>query len=41
MVTATATLKRMYIDGQWVEADSRRTLGVINPATEEVLEEIA
>jgi succinate-semialdehyde dehydrogenase/glutarate-semialdehyde dehydrogenase len=41
MATATATLKRMYIDGKWVAADSGRTLGVINPATEEVIEEIA
>ena len=30
----------MYIDGKWCEADNRRTLGVINPATEEVIEEI-
>jgi succinate-semialdehyde dehydrogenase/glutarate-semialdehyde dehydrogenase len=41
MATATATLKRMFIDGKWVAADSGRTLGVINPATEEVLAEIA
>src|SRR6266567_1481893 len=41
MATATATLKRMYIDGKWCAADSGKTLGVINPATEEVLEEIA
>jgi succinate-semialdehyde dehydrogenase / glutarate-semialdehyde dehydrogenase len=41
MVTATATLKRMYIDGKWCAADSGRTLGVINPANEEVLSEIA
>jgi succinate-semialdehyde dehydrogenase/glutarate-semialdehyde dehydrogenase len=42
MTTATATtLKRMYIDGKWCEADSGRTVGVINPATEEVIEEIA
>jgi succinate-semialdehyde dehydrogenase / glutarate-semialdehyde dehydrogenase len=41
MTTATAALKRMYIDGKWVEADSGRTLGVINPATEEVIVEIA
>src|SRR5215831_12608830 len=41
MVTATATLKRMYIDGKWCPADSGRTLGVINPANEEVLSEIA
>jgi succinate-semialdehyde dehydrogenase/glutarate-semialdehyde dehydrogenase len=39
--TATATQKRMYIDGKWSAADSGRTLGVINPATEEVLAEIA
>jgi succinate-semialdehyde dehydrogenase/glutarate-semialdehyde dehydrogenase len=31
----------MYIDGKWCEADSGRTLGVINPATEEVLSEVA
>ena len=41
MATATTTLKRMYIDGKWVPADSGRTLGVINPATEEVLAEVA
>lgn len=41
MATATATLKRMYIDGKWVEADKKGTLGVINPATEEVIEEVA
>ncbi len=41
MATATATLKRMYIDGKWCAADSGRTLGGINPANEEVLSEIA
>jgi succinate-semialdehyde dehydrogenase/glutarate-semialdehyde dehydrogenase len=41
MVTATATVKRMFIDGKWCAADSGRRLGVINPATEEVIEEIA
>ncbi len=43
MATATATgnVKQMYIGGKWVNADSGRTLGVINPATEEVLAEIA
>ena len=41
MATATATLKRMYIDGKWCEADNGRTLKVINPATEEVIAEIA
>src|SRR5438874_12134447 len=41
MATATATFKRMYIDGKWVAADDGRTLGVINPATEEVISEVA
>jgi succinate-semialdehyde dehydrogenase / glutarate-semialdehyde dehydrogenase len=41
MATATASLKRMYIDGKWCEADGHRTLEVINPATEEAIEEIA
>jgi succinate-semialdehyde dehydrogenase/glutarate-semialdehyde dehydrogenase len=41
MTTATATLKQMYIDGNWCNADSGRTLKVINPANEEVLCEIA
>src|SRR5438874_10893943 len=39
--TATVPRKRMYIDGKWCAADSGRTLGIINPATEEVIEEIA
>jgi succinate-semialdehyde dehydrogenase/glutarate-semialdehyde dehydrogenase len=41
MATATASLKRMFIDGKWCDADSGRTLGVINPATEEVIAEVA
>jgi succinate-semialdehyde dehydrogenase / glutarate-semialdehyde dehydrogenase len=42
MATATATaLKRMYIDGKWCAADNGGTLGIINPATEEVLETVA
>jgi succinate-semialdehyde dehydrogenase/glutarate-semialdehyde dehydrogenase len=41
MVTATASLKRMYIDGKWCDAENGRTLGVINPATEEVITDIA
>ncbi len=41
MATATASLKRMYIDGKWRAAENGRTLGVINPASEEVIEEIA
>src|SRR5260370_18814876 len=41
MATATATLQKMYIDGKWVAADSGRTLGVLNPATEEVVSDVA
>ncbi len=41
MATATATQQRMFIDGQWVAAADGRTLGVINPATEEVIAEVA
>ncbi len=41
MTTATAVQKRMYIDGKWSDADSGRTLGVTNPATEEVVAEVA
>src|SRR5207302_2329952 len=35
------SLKRMFIDGKWCDAENGRTLGVINPATEEVITEIA
>jgi len=31
----------LYIDGRWCEADSGRTVGVINPATEETFCEVA
>jgi succinate-semialdehyde dehydrogenase/glutarate-semialdehyde dehydrogenase len=41
MATATATLRRMFIDGKWCEADNKGTIEVINPATEEVLAEVA
>ncbi|HXG11219.1 MAG TPA: NAD-dependent succinate-semialdehyde dehydrogenase [Gemmataceae bacterium] len=41
MATATASLKRMYIDGKWCEAEDGRTYEVINPATEEVIADIA
>src|SRR5437763_6821305 len=41
MGTAGATSRRMCIDGKWCAADSGRTLGVITPATEEVLAEVA
>ena len=39
--TTTASRKRLYIDGQWCDADSGQTLGIINPATEEVICEVA
>src|SRR5262249_12496474 len=39
--TATAMQHRMFIDGKWVEADKGGTLGVINPATEEVIVDVA
>lgn len=39
--TATTTVGKMYIDGKWVTADSGQTLGVINPATEEVIQPVA
>jgi len=41
MATATTTLKKMYIDGKWCEAQGGGTLGVINPATEEVVADVA
>lgn len=41
MATATASLRKMFIDGQWCEAADGRTYGVINPATEEVIADIA
>jgi succinate-semialdehyde dehydrogenase/glutarate-semialdehyde dehydrogenase len=41
MATATATVRKMFIDGKWCEAEGGRTLGVINPATEEVITEVA
>lgn len=39
--TTTATLRKMYIDGKWCDADDGRTYGVVNPATEEVMANIA
>src|SRR5947207_2749344 len=40
-VTVTATLKKMYIDGQWCAAKDGKTVGVINPATEDVICDMA
>src|SRR5215468_1924739 len=39
--TASGTVRKMYIAGRWCEADSGRTLGVINPATEEIIAPVA
>lgn len=39
--TATKSVKQMFINGKWVNADSGRTLAVTNPATEETISEIA
>jgi succinate-semialdehyde dehydrogenase/glutarate-semialdehyde dehydrogenase len=41
MATATAAAKRMFIDGQRCDAADGRTLGVINPATEAIVHDIA
>src|SRR5947209_14212732 len=41
MSTATATQRRMYIDGKWCEAKDGKTVGIINPATEEVIVDMA
>lgn len=32
--------KRAYVDGEWVEADSRATFAVVNPATGETLADV-
>jgi succinate-semialdehyde dehydrogenase/glutarate-semialdehyde dehydrogenase len=41
MATATEFPRQMYIDGQWREADSGKTLAVINPADESTLADVA
>jgi succinate-semialdehyde dehydrogenase/glutarate-semialdehyde dehydrogenase len=41
MATATATLKKMFIDGQWCAAADGKTVGIINPATEEIITDMA
>ncbi|MFO0930800.1 MAG: NAD-dependent succinate-semialdehyde dehydrogenase [Gemmataceae bacterium] len=41
MATATASLRKMFIDGTWCEAAGGGTLGVINPATEETIADVA
>ncbi|HBI41688.1 MAG TPA: succinate-semialdehyde dehydrogenase (NADP(+)) [Planctomycetales bacterium] len=41
MTTATAAQTRLFIDGKWCDADSGQTHAVVNPATEEVVAEVA
>jgi succinate-semialdehyde dehydrogenase/glutarate-semialdehyde dehydrogenase len=41
MATTADASTRMYIDGQWVDAASGKTLAVINPANESTLAEVA
>jgi succinate-semialdehyde dehydrogenase/glutarate-semialdehyde dehydrogenase len=41
MTTATATQTRLFIDGKWCDADNGQTHPVVNPATEEVVAEVA
>lgn len=36
-----ADIGKLWIGGQWCDADDGRTLGVINPATEAVIQEVA
>ena len=41
-MTLTATpSRRMFIDGDWADADGSETMPVINPATEETIAEVA
>jgi succinate-semialdehyde dehydrogenase/glutarate-semialdehyde dehydrogenase len=39
--TAAASPARMYIDGKWCDAQDGKTIGVINPATEEIVAPMA
>src|SRR4051812_39335346 len=42
MATATAaSTQKMYINGRWCEAESGKTLAVINPADETTVAEVA
>ena len=33
-------VKRMYINGEWIEAKSNKTINIYNPATSEIVGEI-
>ena len=41
MTTATASQTRLFIDGKWCDADAGKTHPIINPATEEMVAEVA
>src|SRR5256886_83011 len=41
MTTAAVMRKKLFIDGEWRDASGRKTIEVINPATEEVIAEVA
>ncbi|MDR3633144.1 MAG: NAD-dependent succinate-semialdehyde dehydrogenase [Isosphaeraceae bacterium] len=41
MATATEFRTQMYVDGEWRDADSGKTLAVINPADESTIAEVA
>src|SRR6476646_9971492 len=41
-MTPTATMrKQLFINGEWRDAAGRKTIEVVNPATEEVIAEVA
>lgn len=40
-LTKTTVVRRMYIDGKWVPSLDGRSIGIINPATEEVISQMA
>src|SRR5215469_7501793 len=41
MSTTTVMRKQLFINGEWRDASSGRTLDVVNPATEEVIASVA
>src|SRR2546428_9819723 len=41
MTTTTAMRKQLFINGEWRDASSGKTIDVVNPATEEVIAEVA
>src|SRR6059036_1870617 len=41
MTTTAALRKQLFINGEWRDASSGKTIDVVNPATEEVIAEVA